>query len=78
MTSQIWVMVSIFLATQFLLIAGVMIRFWINTSTKLKELEVRLTLVEADHKTIIRKIDSVLESVHLIQLSLQNKKDRDS
>jgi len=85
MTPQIWTMIMMFIGGQFVFIVAALFRFQSNTLTKLKELEIRiiasekrLTVVEADDKTIIHKLDSIIETIHQIDLKVANKKDRDN
>lgn len=85
MTPQIWTMILMFIGGQFVFIVAALFRFQSNTLTKLKELEIRiiasekrLTVVEQDDKTIIHKLDSIIETIHQIDLKVANKKDRDN
>jgi len=85
MTPQLWTMVLIFIGGQFVFVIAALFKFQSNTLTKLKELEVRiiasekrLVAVENDDKTIIHKLDTIIEKIHEIDMRVANKKDREN
>lgn len=56
------------------LVAG--IRSYMSVMSKLKELELRITMVERQDDKIINKLDDLMESVQEVKLELSNKQNR--
>jgi chaperonin cofactor prefoldin len=44
---------------------------------KLKELEVRVSMVEKNEDSIAKKLDNIIETINKLAISMQNKQDRE-
>lgn len=49
---------------------------WINLTSKVKELEIRVQQMEGSNKHIIDKLDQIFILTTNIRIDLQNKQDR--
>ena len=49
---------------------------WINLTSKVKELEIRVQQMEGSNKQIIDKLDQIFIITTNIRIDLQNKQDR--
>lgn len=67
----------IFIITQSVALIAIMIKNHINVSLKLKELDMRLRVVERQDDTIVKKLDQIADQLFDLKLELQNKKDKD-
>lgn len=66
-----------FLGAQAITIFGVVLTFYTRTQTRLKEIEIRLTLVEKHDDDIMQKLEEIKTVVTDLRIELQNKQDRD-
>jgi hypothetical protein len=69
--------VAIFLAGQALAIIIGLISIYVKVSLKLKELEVRVNMVEKQDDIIAKKLDNIQNSLNKLFVNLENKQDRD-
>lgn len=69
--------VIIFLAGQAIAIIIGLISIYVKVSLKLKELEVRVTMVEKQDDIIAKKLDNIQSTLSQLAIALQNKQDRD-
>jgi hypothetical protein len=67
----------IFLAGQFIAIVTGLIGIYVKVSLKLKELEIRVSVVEKQDDQISRKLDTIATQLNNLSIQLQNKKDRE-
>lgn len=66
----------IFLVGQALTILIGLISIYVKVSLKLKELEVRVSMVEKQDDIIAKKLDNILETINRLAIELQNKQNR--
>jgi len=57
------------------LISG-LLGIWINLTSKVKELEIRVQQMEGSNKQILDKLDQIFVITTNIRIDLQNKQDR--
>ena len=69
--------VLIFIAGQAILIIGGLIGIYVKVSLKLKELEIRVHVVEKQDDQISRKLDTIAQQLNQLSIQLQNKQDRE-
>jgi hypothetical protein len=69
--------IAIFLAGQAIMIIIGLISIYVKVSLKLKELEVRVTMVEKQDDIIAKKLDNILTTINKLAIAMQNKQDRD-
>ena len=69
--------IAIFMAGQAIMIIIGLISIYVKVSLKLKELEVRVSMVEKQDDIIAKKLDNILENINKLAIALQNKQDRD-
>lgn len=69
--------IALFLAGQAIAIIIGLISIYIKVSLKLKELEVRVTMVEKQDDIIAKKLDNILSTINKLAIAMQNKQDRD-
>ena len=69
--------IALFLAGQAIDIIIGLISIYIKLSLKLKELEVRVTMVEKQDDIIAKKLDNILNTINKLAIAMQNKQDRD-
>jgi uncharacterized protein YoxC len=69
--------IAIFLAGQAIAIIIGLISIYVKVSLKLKELEVRVTMVEKQDDIIAKKLDNIQTSLNKLFVNLENKQDRD-
>ena len=69
--------VMIFIAGQAILIIGGLIGIYVKVSLKLKELEIRVQVVEKQDDQISRKLDTITQQLNQLSIQLQNKQDRE-
>jgi uncharacterized protein YoxC len=67
----------IFIAGQAIFILIGLISIYVKVSLKLKELEVRVSMVEKQDDIIAKKLDQIQETLNNLAIALQNKKDRE-
>lgn len=66
----------VFLVGQALTIVIGLISIYVKVSLKLKELEVRVSMVEKQDDIIAKKLDNILETINRLAIELQNKQNR--
>jgi uncharacterized membrane protein YciS (DUF1049 family) len=69
--------IVIFLVGQAVAIIIGLIGIYVKVSLKLKELEVRVNVVEKQDDQISRKLDVIASQLNQLFVQLQNKQDRD-
>ena len=69
--------IAIFLAGQALAIIIGLISIYVKVSLKLKELEVRVHMVEKQEDVIAKKLDNIQNSLNKLFVALENKQDRE-
>lgn len=69
--------IAIFMAGQAIMIIVGLISIYVKVSLKLKELEVRVSMVEKQDDIIAKKLDNILHTINKLAIALQNKQDRD-
>ena len=69
--------IAIFLAGQALAIIIGLISIYVKVSLKLKELEVRVNMVEKQEDVIAKKLDNIQNSLNKLFVALENKHDRE-
>lgn len=70
------VSVMIFLGGQAIAIIIGLISIYVKVSLKLKELEVRVNMVEKQDDIIAKKLDNIQNTLSTLAIDLQNKQDR--
>jgi uncharacterized protein YoxC len=68
--------VVIFIAGQAIFILIGLISIYVKVSLKLKELEVRVSMVEKQDDIIAKKLDQIQATLNTLSIDLQNKQDR--
>jgi uncharacterized protein YoxC len=69
--------IAIFLAGQALAIIIGLISIYVKVSLKLKELEVRVNMVEKQDDVVAKKLDNIQNSLNKLFVALENKQDRE-
>ena len=69
--------ISIFLAGQAIAIIVGLISIYVKVSLKLKELEIRVHVVEKKDDDISKKLDTITQQLNQLFIQLQNKQDRE-
>lgn len=69
--------IALFLAGQAIMIIVGLISIYVKVSLKLKELEVRVNMVEKQDDIIAKKLDNILATINQLAIAIQNKQDRD-
>jgi uncharacterized protein YoxC len=69
--------IVVFMAGQAIMIIIGLISIYVKVSLKLKELEVRVSMVEKQDDIIAKKLDHILDTINKLAIALQNKQDRD-
>jgi hypothetical protein len=69
--------VVIFIAGQAIIIVGGLIGIYVKVSLKLKELEIRVNVVEKQDDQISKKLDNIFNQLTHLTIQLQNKQDRE-
>jgi uncharacterized protein YoxC len=69
--------IVVFLAGQAIAIIVGLISIYVKVSLKLKELEVRVSMVEKNEDSIAKKLDNIIETINRLAISMQNKQDRE-
>jgi uncharacterized membrane protein YqgA involved in biofilm formation len=64
------------LILQGIVFIGGLLGIWINLTSKVKELEIRVQQMEGSNKQIIEKLDQIFIITTNIRIDLQNKQDR--
>ena len=66
----------VFLIGQALTIVIGLISIYVKVSLKLKELEVRVNMVEKQDDIIAKKLDNILKTINDLAIEMQNKQNR--
>ena len=69
--------IAIFLVGQAVAIIIGLISIYVKVSLKLKELEVRVNMVEKQEDNITKKLDNIQSTLNSLAIALQNKQDRE-
>lgn len=69
--------VIVFLVGQAIAVIIGLISIYVKVSLKLKELEVRVHVVEKQDDQISRKLDTIAQQLNNLSIQLQNKQDRE-
>jgi len=67
----------VFLIGQAIAIMGGLIAIYVKTTLKIKELEIRVEMIEKEDAYMMDKLDKIERAVNNIAIQLQNKKDRE-
>lgn len=65
------------MAGQAIMIIIGLISIYVKVSLKLKELEVRVSMVEKQDDIIAKKLDNILDTINKLAIAMQNKQDRE-
>jgi uncharacterized protein YoxC len=68
--------IVIFIAGQAIFILIGLVSIYVKVSLKLKELEVRVSMVEKQDDIIAKKLDQIQATLNALSIDLQNKQDR--
>jgi len=68
---------TLFIIGQAIIIIAGLIGIYVKISLKLKELEIRVNMVEKQDDQIYKKLDHILDQINKLSIALQNKQDRD-
>ena len=68
--------VVIFIAGQAIFILIGLVSIYVKVSLKLKELEIRVSMVEKQDDIIAKKLDNIQATLNALSIDLQNKQDR--
>lgn len=69
--------VIVFLIGQAIAIIGGLITIYVKTTLKLKELEIRVTMIEKEDARMMDKLDKIERAINNLSIQLQNKADRE-
>ena len=69
--------IAIFLAGQAIVIITGLVSIYVKVSLKLKELEVRVNMVEKQEDVIAKKLDNIQNSLNKLFVALEKKQDRE-
>ena len=67
---------TLFIIGQAIIIVIGLIGIYVKISLKLKELEIRVSMVEKQDDQIYKKLDHILEQINKMAIAMQNKQDR--
>jgi uncharacterized protein YoxC len=67
---------TLFIIGQAIIIIIGLIGIYVKISLKLKELEIRVSMVEKQDDQIYKKLDHILDQINKLSIALQNKQDR--
>lgn len=68
--------IVLFIAGQAIFILIGLVSIYVKVSLKLKELEVRVSMVEKQDDIIAKKLDQIQATLNALSIDLQNKQDR--
>jgi hypothetical protein len=69
--------ILIFLIGQAIAVLTVVISFYVRTTTKLRELELRINLAEKQDHQVLEKLIEISTQITDLRIEMQNKQDRD-
>jgi uncharacterized protein YoxC len=67
---------TLFIIGQAIVIIVGLIGIYVKISLKLKELEIRVSMVEKQDDNLSKKLDNILDQINKLAIALQNKQDR--
>ena len=67
---------TLFIIGQAIVIVIGLIGIYVKISLKLKELEIRVSMVEKQDDQIYKKLDHILDQINKLSIAMQNKQDR--
>ncbi len=67
---------TLFIIGQAIIIIAGLIGIYVKISLKLKELEIRVSMVEKQDDNLSKKLDNILDQINKLAIALQNKQDR--
>ena len=67
---------TLFFIGQAIVIVIGLIGIYVKISLKLKELEIRVSMVEKQDDQIYKKLDHILDQINKMAIAMQNKQDR--
>ena len=67
---------TLFIIGQAIIIIAGLIGIYVKISLKLKELEIRVSMVEKQDDNLSKKLDHILDQINKLAIALQNKQDR--
>jgi uncharacterized protein YoxC len=67
---------TLFIIGQAVIIIAGLIGIYVKISLKLKELEIRVSMVEKQDDQIYKKLDHILDQINKMAIAMQNKQDR--
>ena len=67
---------TLFIIGQAIIIVIGLIGIYVKISLKLKELEIRVSMVEKQDDQIYKKLDHILDQINKMAIAMQNKQDR--
>ena len=67
---------TLFIIGQAIIIIAGLIGIYVKISLKLKELEIRVSMVEKQDDQIYKKLDHILDQINKLSIALKNKQDR--
>lgn len=68
---------GIFLVGQAIAILGGLITIYVKTTLKIKELEIRVAIIEKEDARMMEKLDKIERAINNLAIQLQNKADRE-
>lgn len=69
--------VGVFLVGQAIAIMGGLITIYVKTTLKIKELEIRVAMIEKEDARMMEKLDKIERAINNLAIQLQNKADRE-
>jgi len=69
--------VIVFIVGQAIAILGGLVTIYVKTTLKLKELEIRVEMIEKEDAYMMEKLDKIERAINNIAIQLQNKQDRE-
>lgn len=69
--------VVVFLVGQAIAIIAGLITIYTKITLKLKELEIRVEMIEKEDDYMMQKLDKIEKAINNLAIELQNKKDRE-
>lgn len=69
--------VGIFLVGQAIAILGGLITIYVKTTLKIKELEIRVAMIEKEDARMMEKLDKIERAINNLAIQLHNKQDRE-
>ena len=67
---------TLFIIGQAIVIIVGLIGIYVKISLKLKELEIRVSMVEKQDDNLSKKLDNISDQINKMAIAMQNKQDR--